>query len=208
MQASVDKQRASVAAGVASSIVRSTAKSKPPTPDAFFTLPPMPPPENSPVFDENNALAAGARATQPGLYCEPVSETDLAPIVLDAAQREGLEPRLLTAVIEQESAFRPCAVSEKGAQGLMQLMPATAEQFGVSDAFDIQQNIGGGARFLKELLTRYTGDLALALGAYNAGPTKVDQAGGVPAIPETTNYVREILRKLAPPSADPKPPAE
>jgi soluble lytic murein transglycosylase-like protein len=202
MQASVDKQRASVAGGLAASIGKSPAKSKLPTPDAFFTLPPMPP------------LADGAipadiqTATQPGLYCDPVSETDLAPIVLDAAQREGLEPRLLTAVIEQESAFRPCAVSQKGAQGLMQLMPATAEQFGVSDPFDIQQNIGGGARFLKELLTRYTGDLALALGAYNAGPTKVDEAGAVPAIPETTNYVREILRKLAPPPADPKPAVE
>jgi len=74
----------------------------------------------------------------------------------------------------------------------------------VKDPFDIQENIGAGARFLKQLLTRYTGDMSLALGAYNAGPGKVDEAGGVPAIPETTNYVREILRKLA----APKPPAE
>jgi len=162
----------------------------------------MPPPENLPARDEISA------ATKPGLYCDPVSETDLAPVVLDAAQREGLEPRLLTAIIEQESAFRPCAVSEKGAQGLMQLMPATAEQFGVKNSFDIQENIGAGAKLLKGLLTRYTGDLSLALGAYNAGSGKVDEAGGVPAIPETTNYVREILRKLATPPADPKPPVE
>ncbi|HXI42098.1 MAG TPA: lytic transglycosylase domain-containing protein [Bryobacteraceae bacterium] len=108
----------------------------------------MPPSESLPAPDD---ILTAAR---PGLYCDPVSETDLTPVVLDAAQREGLEPRLLTAVIEQESAFRPCAVSEKGAQGLMQLMPATAGQFGVRDPFDIQQNIGGGARFLKELLTR------------------------------------------------------
>lgn len=167
----------------------------------------MPPPGNARGLDATGAPFEGA-ATLPGLYCDPVSETELAPIVLDAAQREGLEPRLLTAVIEQESAFRPCAVSEKGAQGLMQLMPATAEQFGVKDPFDIQENIGAGARFLKELLTRYTGDLSLALGAYNAGPAKVDEAGGVPAIPETTTYVREILRKLATPPADPKPPGE
>jgi hypothetical protein len=109
---------------------------------------------------------------------------------------------------EQESAFRPCAVSQNGAQGLMQLMPATAEQFGVRNPFDIQDNVGGGARFFKELLTRYTGNVSLDLGAYKAGPSKVDQAGGVPAIPETTNYVREILRKLALPPADPKPPVE
>ena len=76
------------------------------------------------------------------------------------------------------------------------------------DSFDIQENIGAGAKLLKGLLTRYTGDLSLALGAYNAGPGKVDEAGGVPAIPETTNYVREILRKLAIPPADPKPPVE
>jgi len=197
-----------VAVGVAASIGKhATPRSAAPTSGAFFTLPPMPAPENAGPLDATGAPVEIAVATQPVLYCEPVSETDLAPIVLDAARREGLEPRLLTAVIEQESAFRPCAVSEKGAQGLMQLMPATAEQLGVRDPFDIQQNIGGGARFLKELLTRYTGDLSLALGAYNAGPTKVDQAGGVPAIPETTNYVREILCKLAAP-ADPKPPVE
>ena len=208
MQASVEKQRAAVAAGVASSIGASPARSESTTPDAFFTLPPMPTPDNSPAFNATRTMGEIPGAPQPGLYCEPVSETDLAPIVLDTAQREGLAPRLLTAVIEQESAFRPCAVSAKGAQGLMQLMPATAGQFGVRDPFDIQENIGGGARLLKELLTRYTGDLALALGAYNAGPAKVDQAGGVPAIPETAHYVREILRKLASPSADPKPPVE
>jgi soluble lytic murein transglycosylase-like protein len=167
----------------------------------------MPPPGNPRGLDATGAPFEVA-ATLPGLYCDPVPETDIALIVLDAAQREGLEPRLLTAVIQQESAFRPCAVSEKGAQRLMQLMPATAEQFGVKDPFDIQENIGAGARFLKELLTRYTGDLSLALGAYNAGPAKVDEAGGVPAIPETTAYVREILCKLATPPADPKPPGE
>ena len=147
-EASIDKQRASVAGGVAASIGKQPSKSTAPTSSAFFTLPPMPPPEPGAAPDEM------APEAQPGLYCDPVSATDLAPVVLDAAQREGLEPRLLTAVIEQESAFRPCAVSEKGAQGLMQLMPATAGQFGVRDPFDIQQNIGGGARFLKELLTR------------------------------------------------------
>src|SRR5258708_1180018 len=201
MQASVDKQRASVAGGLAAFIGQMPANPPPHTPPPLFLPPPIPPPQNTPAPDEM------ATATHPGLYCDPVSETDLAPIVLDAAQREGLEPRLLTAVIEQESAFRPCAVSEKGAQGLMQLMPATAQQFGLSDPFDIQQNIGGGARFLKELLTRYAGDQTLPLAAYNSDPTKHDEGGRVPAIPETTNYVREILRKLAAP-AGPKPAVE
>jgi len=212
MQASVDKQLAAIAATVAASIGKqSWAKPAAITPDAFFTLPPLPPlipPQNARGPEAAGAPFEAAGTIQPGLYCDPVSETDLAPIVLDTAQREGLDPRLITAVIYQESAFRPCAVSQKGAQGLMQLMPATAEQFGVKDPFDIQENIGAGAKFLKGLLMRYTGDLSLALGAYNAGPGKVDEAGGVPAIPETTNYVREILRKLAIPPADPKPPCE
>src|SRR5207342_1611518 len=98
--------------------------------------------------------------------------TELAPIVLESAQREGLDPRLLTAVIQQESGFRPCAVSQKGAQGLMQLMPSTVEQLGVKDPFDVKQNIDAGAKFLKELLTRYGGNLSLAPGAYNAGSAK------------------------------------
>ena len=212
MQASVEKQRAAIAAGIAASIGKQApAKAAATTTPAFFTLPPLPPltpPQSGRGPDMTDAPFELASAAQPGLYCDPVSETDIAPIVLDTAQREGLDPHLLTAVIQQESAFRPCAVSPKGAQGLMQLMPATAEQFGVQDPFDIQENIGGGARFLKELLTRYTGDLPLALGAYNAGPAKVDEAGGVPAIPETMNYVREILRKLAAPPVDPKSPNE
>jgi soluble lytic murein transglycosylase-like protein len=78
----------------------------------------------------------------------------------------------------------------------MQLMPDTAGRFGVKDPFDPKQNVDAGAKYLKELLTRYSGNLGLALGAYNAGPNKVDEAGGIPAIPETTNYVNEILGRL------------
>jgi soluble lytic murein transglycosylase-like protein len=124
-----------------------------------------------------------------------------------AAQSHSVQPKLLRAVMEQESGLRPCALSSKGAQGLMQLMPDTAGQFGVDDAFDPKQNIEGGARYLKELLDKYKGDLPLALGAYNAGPASVDQAGKVPDIPETRDYVAAILKKLAAsPPADPKPP--
>src|SRR5205085_361018 len=97
----------------------------------------------------------------------------------------------------QESGSRPCAVSAKGAQGLMQLMPATSQQFGVADPFDARQNIQAGAKFLKQLLTRYGGDVTKALAAYNAGPGRVDQAGGaVPGIPETIHYVSSILSSL------------
>jgi soluble lytic murein transglycosylase-like protein len=128
--------------------------------------------------------------------CEPIEESAVAPLIDSAAKAQKLEPELVRAVIEKESAFRPCAVSGKGAQGLMQLMPATAEQFGLNDVFDPKENIDAGAQFLKQLLDQYSGDLAKALGAYNAGPSVVDQAGGIPDIPETRDYVDAILKKL------------
>jgi soluble lytic murein transglycosylase-like protein len=90
--------------------------------------------------------------------------------------------------------------------GLMQLMPGTAAAMGVSDPLDPDDNLRGGVRYLGQLLERYGGDLRLALGAYNAGPALVDKFGDIPPIPETQNYVREILKKLAiPPPAAPKP---
>jgi soluble lytic murein transglycosylase-like protein len=125
-----------------------------------------------------------------------VPESDAGLLVETAAERAGIDADLLYAVAQQESDFRPCAVSSKGALGVMQLMPATAERFGVGDPFDPGQSINIGAKLLRELLDRYRGDLALALGAYNAGPGRVDAAGGVPAIPETVNYVNQILRRL------------
>ena len=128
--------------------------------------------------------------------CPPLPLEQVNPIIDRAAAREGLKPDLLRAVVKRESGFRTCAVSPKGAVGLMQLMPATVTRFGVADPFDPQANIETGAKFLKELLDRYTGDLRLALAAYNAGPAKVDEAAGVPAIPETQDYVREILAGL------------
>ena len=109
---------------------------------------------------------------------------------------------LLRAVIGQESAFHPCAVSSKGAQGLMQLMPEVASRLGVKDIFDPKQNVEAGAQYLKELLDKYKGDLSRALAAYNAGPAAVDQANGIPDIPETREYVESILGHL---SAKPAP---
>lgn len=198
MQKSVDKQKAAVAAALAASVGKQGMAPNPGGKDSFFLLAPLSPPP----------ATAGAGLTlpesgMPDVDCEAVPESSVAPVLLEAAQREGLEPKLLTAVIEQESAFRPCAISDKGAQGLMQLMPETSERFTVKDPFDAKQNIDAGAKYLKELLTRYSGNMALALGAYNAGPDKVDQAGGIPNVPETTSYVNAILTKLGmqPPAA-------
>jgi soluble lytic murein transglycosylase-like protein len=135
--------------------------------------------------------------------CEPIEDALVSPMIDAAAKTNELQPQLLRAVIEQESAFRPCAVSVKGAMGLMQLMPATVEQLGVDDPFDARKSIEAGARFLKQLLEKYQGNLSHALGAYNAGPGAVDAAGGIPDIPETRDYVDAILRKLAPTRTDP-----
>ena len=131
------------------------------------------------------AMAAQWRAPEPSATdvaapnCDPIAEVELAPMIDSAAKAHAIQPKLLRAVMEQESGFRPCAVSPKGAQGLMQLMPDTAGQFGVRDPFDPQQNMEAGATFLKQLLDKYKGDLSLVLGAYNAGPASVDQSGGV-----------------------------
>ena len=199
MQKSVDQQKAAIVAAMAASIGKQGQAPNPGGKDSFFILAPLSPP----------AANAGSGLALPesqiaDVDCDAVPETSVAPFLLEAAQREGLEPKLLTAVIQQESAFRPCAVSDKGAQGLMQLMPESSTRLTVKDPFDAKQSIDGGAKYLKELMTRYSGNLALALGAYNAGPEKVDQAGGiVPNIPETTRYVNGILTKLGmqPPAA-------
>ena len=127
----------------------------------------------------------------------PCAAADPGRAVDQAAHKEDLDPAVIRAVIKQESAFNPCAVSSAGAMGLMQLMPATAERFQVSDPFDIEQNVLAGARYLKELLGRFHGDLKLALAAYNAGPERVD--GDTPAVPdiaETQNYVTQIMKSL------------
>ncbi len=109
-----------------------------------------------------------------------------------ASERTGLAPELITAVIAAESNFNPNAVSSKGAQGLMQLMPATAASLGVRDVWDPRQNIRGGSDHLARLYAKYD-DLSLALAAYNAGEGRVTQYGGVPPFRETRTYVRRVL---------------
>ena len=113
---------------------------------------------------------------------------------IDAAAREnGLDPSLLTAVIEQESGFDPNATSQAGAQGLMQLMPATAASLGVTNPYDPSQSISAGARYLRHDLDRVGGDVSLALAAYDAGFGAVQRYGGIPPYAETQNYVQQIL---------------
>jgi soluble lytic murein transglycosylase-like protein len=128
--------------------------------------------------------------------CEALPESQLAPLIASASAKTGVAEPLLRAVIGQESAFNPCAVSAKGAVDLMQLMPETARDLEVADPFDPEQNIGAGGRYLMQLLLRYGGSLPLALGAYNAGPARVDAVMGVPPIPETQNFIERVLTRL------------
>jgi soluble lytic murein transglycosylase-like protein len=113
-----------------------------------------------------------------------------------------VDPALIRAVIETESNWKTTAVSRKGAQGLMQLVPGTARQLGVYNAFDPKQNLDGGVRYLHTLLERYNGDLDRALAAYNAGPGAVDRARGVPWYRETREYVRKVTDSYFRPGSD------
>jgi soluble lytic murein transglycosylase-like protein len=133
----------------------------------------------------------------PGLYAESIRV---------AAKKFDVDPGLVRAVISAESNFDPRAVSAKGAQGLMQLMPSTAVRFGVKDAFDPGQNITGGVRYLRYLLDLFEGDLVLALAAYNAGEGVVQSAGGIPNFQETRDYVDRVLERYGRPGKAPGTP--
>ena len=124
-------------------------------------------------------------------YREPQSRA-YDPLIGDAAKNEGIPPALVKAVIAAESAFDSDAVSHMGAQGLMQLMPETAEEMGVANPLEPADNVRGGASYLRAMIDRY-GDLGRALAAYNAGPTAVDRYGGIPPFQETRDYVNRVL---------------
>jgi soluble lytic murein transglycosylase-like protein len=117
-------------------------------------------------------------------------------LIVDSAARYGVDPLLIYSIMHQESTFKQRAISPKGARGLMQLMPATAARFGVTNIFDPRQNIDGGTRYVRWLLDRFRGDVRLALAGYNAGEGAVDKYGWrVPPYNETQNYVRRIFAR-------------
>ncbi len=134
--------------------------------------------------------------------CDPHSRVDwrvtrlfsseYATQIAAAAERYDVDPALIRALIHAESGFNPNALSRKGAMGLMQLMPGTASDMGVSNAFAVQQNIEGGVKYLAQLLEQYRGDVTLATAAYNAGPGAVAKYGGVPPFAETMTYVQRV----------------
>ncbi len=117
---------------------------------------------------------------------------DLESLIAGVAQSQGVEPSLLKAMVSTESNFNPKAVSSKGAMGLMQLMPETANSLGVANPFDAEENLTGGAKYFNQLFSQF-GSLPLALAAYNAGPSAVQQHGGIPPFQETQDYVQKVL---------------
>ena len=146
----------------------------------------------STVPDSEPPLPVAASAPVALAPATPAKSTD--QIVREASVSHGVDADFLHSVIQQESAGNAQAVSSAGARGLMQLMPGTAQQLGVTDSLSPEQNVHGGARYLRELLERYHGDAVKALAAYNAGPGAVDRYHGVPPYRETRLYVQRIVR--------------
>jgi len=121
------------------------------------------------------------------------AESLFHPIIIQAADRHRIDPALIKAIILAESEYNPRAISKKGARGLMQLMPRTASELGVKDAFDPELNIDAGVKYFKQLLDRFDGNIELALAAYNAGSKKVRKYRGVPPFKETKHYIKKVF---------------
>jgi membrane-bound lytic murein transglycosylase MltF len=130
----------------------------------------------------------------PAPSAQAATRKDVERLVNSASDQHQVDPDLVRSVIKAESGFNPRAVSPKGAQGLMQLMPGTASQLGVKDAFSPGENVEGGTRYLRDLLVLYNNDMAKALAAYNAGPQRVAQYNGVPPYRETHAYVARVIK--------------
>lgn len=150
---------------------------------------------DAPMVNKSEVVRTDAAETQVVRvrHESPVRAYDYSQYVSRVASKYDLEPGLIRAVIRTESNGDRSAVSKKGAMGLMQLMPSTADDMNVAHPFDPEENIEGGTRYLKYLLERFDGDLTLALAAYNAGPSAVEKYGGVPPIRETRQYVKRVL---------------
>jgi soluble lytic murein transglycosylase-like protein len=143
-------------------------------------------------FAESSEMSAAERSNR-----DKIEE-----MIREISARYRVDPALVRAVIQTESNWNSSAISRRGARGLMQLVPGTAQQLGVRNAFDPQQNLDGGVRYLHMLLERYNGDLDKALAAYNAGPGAVDRAGGIPRYRETREYVQKVTDSYFRPGSD------
>jgi soluble lytic murein transglycosylase-like protein len=154
-------------------------------------------------LDRNPAALHAANSGPPASSLGP---DVLHQLVQETAQKHNVDPKLVSAVISTESNWNTSAISRKGAQGLMQLVPETAQHFGVYNPFDPAQNVDAGVRYLSMLLDRYNGDLPKALAAYNAGPSAVDRWGGVPDYRETREYVRKVTSSYFQPGSEHKSP--
>jgi len=161
-----------------------------------------------------SSAGIASRTTQVSPVASPIltaaakaNREKIEVMIREVSDRYRVDPALVRAVIETESNYNSTAISSKGALGLMQLVPGTAQQMGVSNAFDPKQNLDGGVRYLHTLLERYNGDLDKALAAYNAGPGAVDRAGGVPRYRETREYVQKVTDSYFRPGSDRLPSA-
>jgi soluble lytic murein transglycosylase-like protein len=158
---------------------------------AVSTSPVANPPAASAPLLQPLPQAAGKLSSRPP---QPLSMQQLNDVILNSSDLHHLDPDLVNSVIHAESGFNQRARSPKGAQGLMQLMPGTASQLGVSNAYDAQANVEGGTKYLRELLELYNFDLVKALAAYNAGPQRVAKYHGVPPYYETQAYIARIIK--------------
>jgi len=167
------------------------------TPDLVIAAPVVPAPPAAPA-----APTVAAAPTATAHSADALRAAQLKPLIQKVAQETSMSPLLLHAVIAVESGYDAKAVSRKGAQGLMQLMPKTAQRFGVRNVFDPMENVRGGALYLKWLLDYFNGNLRLALAGYNAGEQEVVRAGyKIPAKKETRDYVPKVLARLKQPLA-------
>lgn len=150
------------------------------------------------ILDAKNSEKAQKTPFSDKIFSSNLASTssgnaDIDALIEQYSAKNGLDSAFVKAVIKQESGFQPKVTSHCGAMGLMQLMPATASSLGVTDAYDPEQNIAGGTKYLKGLLDRFGGNKSLALAAYNAGPNAVAKYNGIPPYKETQNYVKNIM---------------
>jgi hypothetical protein len=162
------------------------------------TAPPPSPVQTAPLTNASRRMLPPPISSDPqkssAALAKPIDPVTLGMVVNGAGEKHQIDPDFINSVIRAESGFNNRAVSKKGAQGLMQLMPQTASQLGVQNSFDPKANVEGGTKYLRELLEKYDYDVPKALAAYNAGPKRVDQYRGIPPFYETQAYVARIIR--------------